>query len=151
MAITRTRRLTRYNRLTNAGFTRGEALRFSRVLLNSPYLQRMIRERRELVANARQEGLTDKEITQRIAKIYVDRGWIKEDILGRVSVDYWEYLRYEIQRSKDRGEEYESPAMLKVKKRRGTRKVNREGARRARARENDKGDQKYPTGGHYKR
>lgn len=147
MAIKKSRRSHRYNRLVNSGFTKGEATRFSRVQIDAPYMRRMVKERRDFIQDAKAQGLTDKDIRLKIAGIYKENDWVKYDILGRGRPDYWAYLRDAIQKSKNRGEEYESPAMQKVKKRRGNRIVNRENARIAR----EKADQKYPTGGHYKR
>ena len=142
MAITRSRRLHRYNRLRSAGFTGGEALRFSRVYLDAPYLKRMIKERQALT-----KDLDEKEKEQAIRDLYIRKGWIH-----RGTADYWALLRDAIERAKDRGEEYESPAMLKVKKRRGERKVNREWVRRGKQKAKEKEEQqKYPYGRHYRR
>ena len=151
MAIKKSRRRHMYDRLVNSGFTRGEAVVFSRVQIDAPYLHLMVKERRDFIQDAKAQGLTDKDIRQKIAGIYKDNDWVKYDILGRVRPDYWSYLRDVIDRGKNRGLEYESPAITKTLRRRSKRVVNRESFQRAKQKAKEKDDQKYPTGGHYKR
>lgn len=116
MATMRQRRVQYF---LNQGFFKSEAIelsRASRTGIRAPYFQAMIRSRRRLWDNAKRYKWTDREYRDYVKKLYIDKGFVKPDVLGRKRVDVWAMLRDYEERARRRGEEYESPWKRRAKR-----------------------------------
>lgn len=117
-----TMRQQRQQFLQNQGFFPSEAREFSRTSrtgLRAPYFKRMIASRRRLFENAKRYKWTQKRYRDYIRKQYEDKGFVKRDSLGRYRPDFWAMVREWEERSRRRGEEYESPWEKKTQRRSG--------------------------------
>lgn len=107
-----TMRERRYNYLRKNGFFPAEARELSRTSrqgLLAPYFQLWIKSRRRLFANAKRYKWADREYRDYVKKQYTDRGFLKQDSIGRIRIDVWAMLRDYEEKARRRGEEYESP------------------------------------------
>jgi len=118
-------RQRKYDYLTRRGFFPSEAQELSRTSrkgISAPYFQRMIRSRSRTIQNLKDAGRTEKGIRNFIKQQYIDNGWLKQDKIGRTRIDVWKLLRSHEDKSKQRGEEYESPWRTRTYKRRATKR-----------------------------
>ncbi|MDD4877038.1 MAG: hypothetical protein PHQ86_07940 [Dehalococcoidales bacterium] len=94
----------RYDYLIGKGFLDSEAREFAKQytmqqMRTTPYLQNLIRWRGLYVSGLRKRGLTNKQIIDRLRKLYIDRGWEK---------DPWKMLKDFRKKAIDEGE-YKPP------------------------------------------
>ena len=73
----------KHDYLTGKGFLPWESREFARQytmaqLRSLPYVQNLIRWRGLYVSGLRKRGLTNKQIIDRLRKLYIDRGWEKD-------------------------------------------------------------------------
>ena len=125
-------RETRYNSLRRAGFLDSEAKALSHISRNgmqAPYVQRMVQSRRGLLWNARRYNWSDTRYRNAIRQLYIDKGALKKDKLGRVKIDAWQLLRWYQDRT-PQPEAYESPWVTRARKRSGTRRTIKTTSRR---------------------
>jgi hypothetical protein len=127
-------RQRKYDYLIKQGFFHREAVelsRTSRTGMSAPYFRRLVRSRRRTVDNLSDSGYTEEEIKSFVREQYIKNGWIKKDSKGRVLIDIWQFLRDQEDKSKTRGEEYESPWRNKTHRKKSVKKIAKRVTRRA--------------------
>lgn len=112
-------RQRKYDALISAGFFPPEATEFSRTSrsgMRAPYFRRMVKSRRRTLDNSIRYEWTRAQYEAHIKKMYVENGFLKQDKLGRIRIDPWQLLRYHEEVAYRRGEEFESPWRVRIRR-----------------------------------
>jgi hypothetical protein len=106
------KRQSRYNYWIRAGFLPSEAREFSNIsregLLKAAYVKRLLNSRRALQLNAIRYGWSKTRYADAVRQIYVNRGLLKPDSIGRKRDNIWALLRQYEDQTPDK-EKYDSP------------------------------------------
>ena len=106
------KRQYRYDYWIRAGFLPAEAREFSHIsregLLKASYVKRLLNSRRALQLNAIRYGWSKTKYADAVRQIYVDRGLLKTDKIGRKRNNIWALLRQYEDQTPDK-EKYDSP------------------------------------------
>ena len=106
----RVRREARYVKLRQAGFLRFEARALSKVPTRiCPYLRDMIKERRDMLRQARKMGAKLKDYEDQIKELYRTNNWLKRSRVGKIVADPWRFFRDYEDKFKAKFPQYTSP------------------------------------------
>lgn len=105
------KRTYRYNYWIRAGFLPSEAREFSHISragMGASYVKALLNSRRALQLNAIRWGWSKNRYADAVRQLYVDRGLLKPDKIGRKRDNIWALLRQYEDRTPDK-EKYDSP------------------------------------------
>lgn len=112
----KTRRQARYAKMRKAGLLPFEAHAFSRVSLEDvPYMKQILAERRELLARATGDDLSQAQYEKLVKQMYIDGSFTKVGKKGDILLDPWQLLRKKEEDYIAKHPDYQSPGKKKLK------------------------------------